>query len=106
APPMTAGASAGGDRLTSLLPAQLSEDDTLKTVFDDLLDPEGAEVYCKPAERYCVPGEPTTFLDLVVAARRRSETAIGYRQMALADDEQHGFGIVINPAKAATVTLA
>lgn len=104
-PPASAGDFLVSDRLISLLLAQLSEDDTLKTVFDDLLDSEGAEVYCKPAERYCEPGRATTFVDLVVAARRRSETAIGYRLMARANDEDHGFGIVVNPAKAEPVTL-
>ena len=106
APPESAGDFIVSDRLISLLLAQLSEDSTLKSVFDDLLDPEGAEVYCKPSSRYCTPGEPTTFVELVRSARRRNETAIGYRNMADAHDSSRGFGIVVNPSKSANVTLA
>ena len=105
APPTSAGDFLVSDRLISLLLAQLSEDATLKSVFDDLLDPDGAEVYCKAALRYCEVGQSTTFEDVVVAARRQSETAIGYRLMELANDEAHGFGIVVNPPKAAVLAL-
>jgi len=105
APPESAGDFLVSDRLISLLLAQLSEDADLKSVFDDLLDPEGAEVYCKSSDRYTVPGTRTTFAELVMAARRRGETAIGYRDMEQAHDASHGFGIVVNPPKDAIVTL-
>jgi voltage-gated potassium channel Kch len=105
APPTDAGDFLVSDRLISLLLAQLSEDALLKSVFDDLLDPDGAEVYCKAAARYCTPGDPISFADLVKAARRRGETALGYRLLDRAQDAEGGFGIAINPLKDAVVTL-
>src|SRR5215470_18049896 len=71
APPTSAGDFLVSDRLISLLLAQLSENVELKAVFDDLLDPEGAELYCKPAGRYATVDAPTTFGALVAAARTR-----------------------------------
>jgi hypothetical protein len=105
APPTAAGDFLVSDRLISLLLAQLSEDAKLKSVFDDLLDPKGAEVYCKPAANFCAPGEPVSFGDLVKAARRRGESALGYRRLDRANDREHGFGIAVNPPKDAMVTL-
>jgi hypothetical protein len=105
APPTAAGDFLVSDRLISLLLAQLSEDAVLKTVFEDLLDPDGAEIYCKPAANYCTPGDQLTFGNLVAAARRRGETALGYRLLDRANDVEGGFGIAVNPAKNETVTL-
>lgn len=105
APPSSAGDFLVSDQLISLLLTQLSESALLRAVFDDLLDPAGAELYCKPVSRYCPPGRPVSFMDLVVAARRRQETAIGYRRIALANDSDEGFGVVINPPKSETITL-
>jgi hypothetical protein len=105
APPTAAGDFLVSDRLISLLLAQLSEDRLLKSVFDDLLDPEGAEVYCKPAANYCTPGEPVSFAALVDAARRRGETALGYRLLDEVNLADASFGIAVNPPKDATVTL-
>jgi ion channel POLLUX/CASTOR len=105
APPAAAGDFLVSDRLISLLLTQLSEDVRLKPVFDDLLDESGAELYCKPIDRYCQPGTPTTFQQLVVAASRRSESAIGYRRRDLAHDRGARFGIVVNPPKSASLTL-
>ena len=40
------------DRLISLLLTQVAENPSLVEVFEDLLSPEGSELYCKPAARY------------------------------------------------------
>lgn len=93
------------DRLISLLLAQVSENRDLHLVFTDLFDPDGSEVYIKPAAQYVATGTPVTIDTLVEAARRRGEVAIGYRLMAHTGDADRGYGVVINPDKDAQVTL-
>jgi ion channel POLLUX/CASTOR len=66
------------DRLVSLLLAQISENANLAAVFEDLFDPEGAEVYLKPAGDYVALGKEVKFATVVEAAKRRGEVAIGY----------------------------
>lgn len=120
APPSAAGDFIVSDRLISLLLTQLAENSDLKQVFDDLLDPNGAELYCKPAARYCAPGEATTFGAIVDAAAGRGESALGYRttgatgatgNRAPADPADgagagRAFGTVINPLKSQPIALA
>ena len=91
-------------RLTSLLLSQVSENRHLMAIFDDLFDPQGSEIYLRPAAEYVRTGEPMTFATVVEAALRRGETAIGYRQVSRAD-EPDGYGVVINPVKSAPLTL-
>lgn len=98
APAGDAGDFIVSDRLTSLLLAQLSESPHLGAVLDDLLDADGAELYCRPMRRYTLD-EECTFGDLVLAAGRLGECAIGYRSDALSNDRTQSFGIVINPPK-------
>jgi voltage-gated potassium channel Kch len=94
------------DRLTSLLLSQVAENRHLKAVFDDLFDPDGSEVYLRPASDYVVEGTPLTFATVVEAARRRGEIAIGYRRKALVDDATKSYGVVLNPPKATEVVFA
>ena len=44
------------DRMTSLLLSQVAENKHLKAVFDDLFDPEGSEIYLRPASEYVAAG--------------------------------------------------
>jgi hypothetical protein len=74
-------------------------------VFIDMLDPEGSEIYLKPAEGYVAAGAPVNFYTLLEAARRRGETAIGYRILSEQDDENRSFGVHINPRKADEITF-
>jgi len=67
------------EHLLGLLMAQIAENKQLKPIFDDLFDPEGAEVYLKPATDYVRAGQPVDFYTVVEAARRRNQIAIGYR---------------------------
>jgi Trk K+ transport system NAD-binding subunit len=94
------------DRLVSLMLSQVAENRDLGAVFDDLFDPEGSEIYLKPAADYVEAGRPVTFYTVVEAARRRGQTAIGYRRQAQAHDAGAAFGVVVNPDKALTVTFA
>jgi hypothetical protein len=105
APPNAAGDFIVSDRLVSLLLTQLAENDHLAAVFDDLLDPAGAELYSRPATRYCEPGVPTTFGAIVAEAGRRGESAIGYRRMGESRDVARRFGATFNPRSAETIVL-
>lgn len=87
------------NKLTSLMLAQVSENKELTAVFEDLFDPDGSEVYLKPAGDYVDLGVEVNFFTVVEAARRRGEVAIGYRQMAHAKDAARAYGVAVNPKK-------
>jgi len=83
------------EQMVSLLMTQISENRHLESVFTDLFDPDGAEIYVRPASYYIreVPGH--SFATVVESARRRGEVAIGYRIAEPVD----GHGVVLNPPK-------
>ena len=70
------------EHLISLMMAQLSENSELLGVFTDMFDPEGSEIYLKPMSDYVAFRRPVNFQTVIEAARRRNETAIGYRIMS------------------------
>src|SRR5215218_7378121 len=74
------------NKLTCLMLSQISENPGLNAVFTDLSDPEGSEIYLKPAGDYVQPGRAVSFYTVAAAARRRGEVAIGYRLAAHATD--------------------
>jgi voltage-gated potassium channel Kch len=90
------------DEILSLILSQLSENDRLEAVFQDLLDADGAEIYLRPAGDYVLEGEPVSYATVVAAAVQRGETALGYRVSAESDDASANFGVYVNPAKSAT----
>jgi voltage-gated potassium channel Kch len=94
------------DRLVSLTMSQISENKALGAVFADLFDPEGSEVYLKPAANYVKLGEPLNFYTVVEAARQRGEVAMGYRLQAHANDVAKSYGVVVNPEKSVPLTFA
>ncbi len=94
------------DRLISLMIAQVAESKHLNAVFADLLDPDGSEIYLKPASDYVVLGQPVPFAAVIEAARRRGEVAFGYRIAAVAEVASAAYGVSVNPAKAALATFA
>jgi len=85
--------------LVSLVVSQVSENKQLAKVFDELLSPEGYEIYLKPARDYVRPGVEVDFYTVVEAAARRREIALGYRVAARAQDPQAAYGVVLNPKK-------
>jgi voltage-gated potassium channel Kch len=93
------------DHLISLMTTQLSENRELFAVFNDIFDPEGSEIYLKPTSDYVVTGQPVNFATIVEAARRRGETAIGYRLMREMGDAGKAYGVHTNPKKSAMVTF-
>jgi voltage-gated potassium channel Kch len=94
------------EHLISLMLAQLSENAELFEVFQDIFDPEGAELYLKPIGDYVETGHPVSFYTVAAAASRRGETALGYRLAAEAKDAGKAYGVHTNPMKSASVVFA
>ncbi|GAA3546783.1 lipoprotein [Nonomuraea rosea] len=92
------------DTVIGLLLAQLAENRHLADVFGYLFDSRGSEIYPRPAGSYVKTGTQVTFSTVVEAARRRGETAIGYRSAQSRNLPPH-YGIVLNPAKAEPLVL-
>jgi hypothetical protein len=91
--------------LVSLMLAQLAEDYELYPIFQNIFHPSGSEIYLKPIGHYVETGQPVNFFTVVEAARRRGETAIGYRIAAEAKDAGKSHGVHTNPKKSASVTF-
>ena len=94
------------DHLVSLMMAQLSEDANLFSVFADIFDPEGSEIYMKPIGDYVELGKPVNFFSLVEAARRRGQSALGFRLEAEARSATKSYGVHTNPKKSETVLFS
>jgi voltage-gated potassium channel Kch len=93
------------EQLVSLMMSQVAENKDLGAVLQDLFDPDGAELYLKPAADYVTAGRPVTFYTVLEAARRRGETAVGYRLHTQAHVPAQSYGVVLNPDKTQTLTL-
>jgi hypothetical protein len=93
------------EHLVSLMMSQLSENADLFDVFTDIFDPEGSEIYLKPVSDCVATGEPVNFYTVVEAARRRGETAIGYRILSEANNAGKSYGVHTNLKKSEKVTF-
>jgi hypothetical protein len=87
------------DKLVSLMMTQISETPALGEVFRDLFDPEGAEIYLKPATDYVEAGKTVSFATVIESARRRDEVAMGYRKAKDASRVDQSYGVRLNPQK-------
>lgn len=85
------------DRLVSLLMTQISENKYLNAVFTDVFDPEGSEIYLKPASDYVKPGADVNFYTVIESARKRGHIAIGYKLKRHAAEADKAYGVVVNP---------
>jgi Trk K+ transport system NAD-binding subunit len=94
------------EHLVSLMMSQISENNELFDVFTDVFDPEGSEIYLKPISDYVALGEPVNFYTVVEAAKRRGETAIGYRLESEASDAGKAYGVHTNPKKSNPVVFS
>jgi len=88
-----------GDQLISQMLAQISEDRELITIYSELFNSAGAEIYLKPVDNYIKLGEPVNFYTITESARRQNEIAIGYRLSSEAKDRDKSYGVKINPLK-------
>ena len=93
------------DKLISLMLSQVSESRQLTDVFEQLFSSSGSEIYLQPADLYVAPGAEVDFYTVLEAARRRGETAIGYRIEEFAHSSEHGYGVTVNPRKTDRLSL-
>jgi voltage-gated potassium channel Kch len=93
------------DKLVSLMMCQVAENKDLYAVLSDLFDPDGAEIYLKPASDFIREGVEVNFATIVESARRRGEIAIGFRKADLARDSEAAYGVRTNPPKSERVTF-
>ncbi|HWQ97581.1 MAG TPA: potassium transporter TrkA [Clostridia bacterium] len=94
------------DTIISLLISQVSENNVLNSVFEDVFDADGSEIYLKPAEQYVHLQESVSFYAVVESARRKGETAFGYKIAAESESETVPGGVHINPSKSSLIRFA
>lgn len=94
------------DKLISLMMAQVSENKALNSVFQDIFDTDGSEIYLKPIAEYVETGKPVNFYTVLESARQKNETAIGYRLIADARNASQAYGIHLNPDKSEKIIFA
>ena len=85
------------DNLGALMITQLAENPALAPVFHDLFDAGGATVNVVPVARYVAHGNTVSFMEMVLAARERGESAIGYRVGETGE-------VLLNPHKSQRLT--
>jgi hypothetical protein len=85
--------------MVSRLMTQVATNPDLVPIFAELFDPEGNELFLRPAADYVHPGRETTFATVAESAFRQSQVAIGYRQSATRT-------IYLNPDRRLPLTLA
>ncbi len=93
------------DNLAALLIAQVSENPSLATIFDDLFDVDGASVNIRPIQNYAPLGVEIEFAQLVGIGRSYGDSVIGYRVHA---NQKFGSAkaVHLNPSKSRMFTPA
>lgn len=94
------------DKLISLMLSQISENKQLSEVFRYLFSNDGCEIYLRPADLYIQQGKTVDYYTVLEAAKRRNETAIGYRIAKHAHDSSQSYGVKVNPNKAEKMMFA
>jgi Trk K+ transport system NAD-binding subunit len=94
------------EKVISLMLTQISEKKELSKVFSDIFQPEGSEIYIKPVTDYVETDVELDFYNVVESAKRKNETAIGYRLMKFERDSSNGYGVKVNPAKSNKIVFS
>ena len=66
--------------IAALMMTQIAENRDLRSVFDQLLDSEGFEVYIKPAKYYFKPEGKMDYMSVSDAVAAKKEILIGYME--------------------------
>ncbi|MDN0111413.1 CASTOR/POLLUX-related putative ion channel [Yersinia mollaretii] len=86
-------------KIVSLILTQYAENINLKSIYDDIFDSDGAEIYLKDVTRYLHCNQQVNFYTAIAAAANQGHIAIGYRIMKYKHDKTRNYGVVINPVK-------
>ena len=84
------------NEMVSMVLAQITYEPRVRGVLEDLFQSEGSEIYLKDVGLYAALGATTTFEQLILAAKRRGEVALGVQLRALGGDKH---GLVLNPVE-------
>ena len=90
------------NRFVSMLLAQISEEADVKTVYDDLFEEDGSEIYLKPLRLYQQESQfpaNLSFADCMSLAQQRKEVCIGIKIAADEEDAEKNFGVDLIPNK-------
>jgi voltage-gated potassium channel Kch len=87
------------DKMISFLLTQIAENKILNSVFEDILNAEGSEIYIKKVRNYVEIDKSVNFYTLVESASLKNEIVIGYKILEEEDFEEKNYGIYINPNK-------
>ena len=96
------------NRLVSMVMSQISEQQEMASIYENLFSEAGSEVYLKPLDFY-VGGdmpESLTFADVMEACFKRDELAIGLRYSTGAEDPGANFGVELIPDKLTRVATS
>ncbi len=94
------------ERLVALALTQIAINKAVVSVFVEFLSTGGPEIYLKPAGDYVSLDKPVNFYTVVESARRKGQSAIGYRLLAEAGASECAFGVHLNPEKSTTITFS
>ena len=93
-------------RLLSMVMAQISENQDIKMVYDNIFAEDGSEIYLKPANLYFeeLP-QRLSFAEMMRQAQQREEVCIGVKIKAAEQDADQNFGVQLVPEKNSQFTL-
>jgi len=94
------------ERLVAMAMTQIAENKDVMPVFVELLMSGGAGISLKPAADYIALDRAVSFYTVLEAARRKGQTAIGYRLLSEAGAQDRAFGVHLNPPKSAPVAFS
>ncbi len=89
-----------GSNIINLILSQISENRDLATVFNEILNSEGSEIYIRKAMKYVKLNTELSFYDVTEILRQQDAIAIGYKKQT-----GNGYEIIINPAKSEKVSF-
>jgi ion channel POLLUX/CASTOR len=93
-------------KLVSLLLTQISENEFLSQVFEELLGKDGSGIFLKDIEDYINISKPLNFYTILEAASRKNDLAIGYKIISEENISNKNFGVYINPDKSLVVNFS
>jgi hypothetical protein len=94
------------NQFISMLIAQISEEASIKEVYDNLFEEDGSEIYIKPAHLYFEKASvDVSFADCMAIARKRNEICIGIKIKSLEMNQEQNYGVNLIPFKNSRFTL-
>lgn len=91
--------------IVAMILTQISQQQMLSSIYDDLLTAGGMEIYIKPASRYVTPGVDVTFGQVIAGAHEFGEIALGVRVDAEQYDVTRNFGVRLNMDKSTVLNF-